>query len=121
MYACACTENILLVEDAPLVQNSHELLEREVIASLKQKKRRRLPGLQIGDGPLHLMVSDVVMPGKSGRELAGEAVHFRPVRKCCSSGWRTRSRAVSSQKLHSVPSKPLPLSTGSWVRETLDN
>jgi PAS domain S-box-containing protein len=73
-------ETVLLVEDEPSVRtlvstvlraNGYTLLEaREGIAALEISAQH--------PGPIHLLITDVVMPRMSGRELAERLVSLRP-------------------------------------------
>ena len=120
------TENILLVEDAPLVRKlARELLEARGYCVIEAASAEE--ALQICksfDGPLHLMVSDVVMPRKSGRELAIEAVHYRPDMKVLlMSGYAdeiTRG-LVAKTGIQFLPKPFTAEALGHKVREALDN
>jgi PAS domain S-box-containing protein len=77
------TETILLVEDEEVVRalvgdiltgNGYQAL----LAS-HSEEAFRLSGRH--EGPIHLMVTDVVMPGMSGRELAERLASSRPLMK----------------------------------------
>ncbi len=71
---------ILLVEDEPSVQ----LLEKRILETGKYKvmvassAEEALDLLTDYGGPLDMLVTDVVMPGKNGRELAEEIRRWRP-------------------------------------------
>jgi len=74
------SETILLVEDEKgvrelareyLVQNGYTVLDAENGARALEIARGH-------DGPIHLMLTDVVMQGISGRELAEKAAKIRP-------------------------------------------
>ena len=74
------TETVLVVEDDPSVR---ELAVR-VLESCGYRVLAAgdgLEALQIGerhDGPIHLLLSDVVLPYMSGSELARQLLHTRP-------------------------------------------
>ena len=74
------TETVLLVEDEPAVRG----LVREILAAAGYVVLEAASGAEAlrrsrdYDGPIHLMMTDVVMPGMSGRELASEIVPTRP-------------------------------------------
>ena len=76
-------ETILLVEDAERVRAVvREILEMqgyEVIEARHGADALKLSGLE--PGPIHLMVTDVVMPEMSGRELAQRLGPLRPTMK----------------------------------------
>jgi PAS domain S-box-containing protein len=76
----ACTETILLAEDEEMVRN----LARD---SLKMHGYTVLEAANAGEallicqqhkGPIHLLLTDVVMPRMSGKELAEQLVRWRP-------------------------------------------
>jgi two-component system, cell cycle sensor histidine kinase and response regulator CckA len=73
------TETILVTEDSDLIrQLTREILEvrgYNVIAAANGEEALRL--CKAYDGTIHLMLTDVVMPGMTGRELAEEAVRLR--------------------------------------------
>jgi two-component system, cell cycle sensor histidine kinase and response regulator CckA len=74
------TETILLAEDDEMLRP----LAREVLAKLgytvleAAHAEAALALARTHDGPIHLLVADVVMPGASGRELARRLAEFRP-------------------------------------------
>jgi two-component system cell cycle sensor histidine kinase/response regulator CckA len=74
------SETILVAEDADLVrQLTRELLEvhgYNVIEAADGEQALRICKTYVGT--IHLTLSDVVMPGMSGRELAEQAVQLRP-------------------------------------------
>ncbi|MBX3317093.1 MAG: PAS domain-containing protein [Phycisphaeraceae bacterium] len=87
------SETILLVEDQPMVRD----LVREVL------ERRKYTVLLAGDaieamavsdsykGPIHLLLTDLVLPGMNGRDLAAEIERRRPgLRVLLSSGYTDR-------------------------------
>ncbi|MBX3367774.1 MAG: PAS domain-containing protein [Phycisphaeraceae bacterium] len=89
----APSETILLVEDQPLVRD----LVREVL------ERRKYTVLLAGDaaeamavsdthkGQIHLLLTDLVLPGMNGRDLAAEIERRRPgIRVLLSSGYTDR-------------------------------
>jgi PAS domain S-box-containing protein len=77
------SETVLLVEDAePLRRIARELLEASGYAVLEA--RDGAEAIQIGEQhqePIHLLVTDVVMPGMSGRELGERLAALRPEMK----------------------------------------
>jgi PAS domain S-box-containing protein len=74
------TETILVVEDEDMVRD----VIRMVLEScgyrviLTGGGREGLDAVRGFDGPIHLLLTDVVMPGLSGREVAREACRVRP-------------------------------------------
>lgn len=74
------TETILLVEDEDGVRTlASKILEntgyRVIAAANGDQALRMLDGMQ---DPLHLLLTDVIMPGMSGAKLAEEALAARP-------------------------------------------
>jgi len=73
-------ETILLVEDEPEVRSlSREFLEEHGYRVLEAPSgSAALDLVERETGPIHLLVTDVVMPHMSGPELASRAMAFRP-------------------------------------------
>jgi two-component system cell cycle sensor histidine kinase/response regulator CckA len=74
------TETVLLVEDEPGVRRSlRKTLQRHGYTVVDADDG--MVGLQRAEehvGPLHLLLTDVVMPGRSGRDLARRVEQVRP-------------------------------------------
>src|SRR5437016_644150 len=74
------TETILVAEDADLIrQLTREILEvrgYNVIEAANGEEALRICKAYVGT--IHLTLTDVVMPGMTGRELAEEVVQLRP-------------------------------------------
>ena len=74
------TETILLVEDEPQLR----ALTRRILSSAGYSVidagsgEEALSALGAHDGPVHLMLTDVVMPGMNGRDLATRVAAIRP-------------------------------------------
>jgi DNA-binding response OmpR family regulator len=74
------TETILLVEDDPQVRRSIQ----RVLRRYGYKVRVRANGaeaiklVQSENGAIHLLITDVVLPGMSGREVARQLCSLRP-------------------------------------------
>jgi two-component system cell cycle sensor histidine kinase/response regulator CckA len=81
VIAKSAGETILLVEDDPHVRRIVEnMLSRSgycVLAAEGAKEALRLVDERAG-APIHLLLSDLVMPGTSGRELAVQIQALRP-------------------------------------------
>ncbi len=73
-------ETILLVEDNDQVRNlAREILKRQGYTILEARDGREALALATSrEGPLHLLLTDVVLPGMNGRELYDEAVRLHP-------------------------------------------
>src|SRR4030095_3691857 len=73
-------ETILLVEDAPRVRAVvREILEIQGYEVIEARQGAEALAPAAGDeGPIHLLITDVVMPEMSGRELAQRLVPLRP-------------------------------------------
>jgi CheY-like chemotaxis protein len=74
------TETILLTEDAPALRaTAHQILERYGYTVLDApSSTAALTLARSCAGPIHLLLTDVVMPGMSGRELAERFTAKRP-------------------------------------------
>ena len=73
-------ESVLLVEDEEAIRRvSKAMLEAlgyQVLAASAPSEALRLAQLQTG--PIHLLMTDVVMPGMNGRDLATQLKQLRP-------------------------------------------
>jgi len=77
------SETILVVEDevevAKLVREILEINGYRVLEAHKIEEALRIG--QTHEGPIHVMITDVVMPGMSGRQLAERLISVRPQMK----------------------------------------
>lgn len=119
-------ETILLVEDDRDI--------REIAGEILTEKGYRV--LEAGDadtalqllrnhsGPVHLLLTDVVMPGMNGRKLAEHACATRPEMKVLYVSGHTNDEILHAGVLHGSAAflrKPFtPLGLARKVRETLD-
>ena len=119
-------ETILLAEDEDMVRSLvKETLEREgyrVLAASNAAEARRL--LEENPGPVQLLITDVVMPKMSGRELAQQIFAVRPeIRVLYMSGY-TDAAVVNSGILRTEVAflqKPFtPAALSHKVREVLE-
>ena len=78
------TETILVAEDEKSVRVTScrflELLGYTVLAAATPTEALRLAGAHTG--PIHLLLTDVIMPGMNGPDLAGLLAEGRPKLKC---------------------------------------
>jgi PAS domain S-box-containing protein len=120
------SETILLVEDEEMVRD----LAYKVLAEMGYKVLAASNGeeaLQICEQhkePIHLMLTDVVMPKMSGRELAEGSVRWYPELKVIYMSGYTDSSVIRNGMLEpgvNFVQKPFtPLSLTKKVREVLD-
>jgi CheY-like chemotaxis protein len=120
------TETILLVEDEPRV--------REVTARMLRAGGYRVllaadcPGalerVRAEKGPLHLLVSDLVMPGPGGRETARRVSELVPgIRILYVSGYADRTGELKGTSEDGAEVLPKPFTAAALlarVREALD-
>jgi len=78
------TETILLVEDEEQILNvGSEMLSSigyKVLAAASPDAALKLAGAETG--PIHLLLTDVVMPGMNGKELQGRVAKLKPGIRC---------------------------------------
>jgi two-component system cell cycle sensor histidine kinase/response regulator CckA len=77
------TETILLVEDDEMVRSlTSELLQMRGYTVLPAREgEEALSICRDYEGPIHLLLTDVVMPGANGRELSEQVSYLRPETK----------------------------------------
>ncbi len=120
------TETILLVEDEAGVRNlMQRVLERYGYAVLEAQNVDEAIAIAEGHrGPIHLLVSDMVMPGLSGPDLAQRVVGRRPATKVLFLSGYAHGEAldlrVSSQNARFLPKPFTPETLAMKVRESLD-
>ena len=121
------SETILLVEDEESVRDlTYEILSGSGYTVLEASNG--VEALQLGERyskPIHLMVTDVVMPQMSGPELAGRMTALRPEMKVLYMSGYTRDFISQHSMLESgviLLQKPYtPEDLESKVREILDS
>jgi signal transduction histidine kinase/ActR/RegA family two-component response regulator len=120
------TETILLVEDESGVRNLiHAILQANGYTLLVASNGHEAVRIsRQHDGPIHLLITDVVMPGMSGRELAEQLRHTRPHMKLlCLSGYTEDAllqHGISSEEFAFLQKPFTPASIAYKVREILD-
>ncbi len=119
-------ETVLVVEDDEAVQSFSVKTLRSLGYSVLQARDGE-EAMRLGtshQGPIHLLLTDVVMPGMSGRELARRILEARPdTRVLFVSGYyeKAGSRPSESGPDEALLAKPFtPQSLGSAVRNVLD-
>jgi len=118
-------ETILLVEDdAPLLRLARRTLEMLGYAVMTSANPVEAIAMAKGhDGEIHLLLTDVVLPEMSGRDLAVEIAKIRPgIRTLYMSGYTANVIAhhgVLDEGVHFVEKPFTPQSLGRKVREAL--
>jgi CheY-like chemotaxis protein len=119
------SEVILLVEDEEMVRGlARMILETSGYMVLEASNGREgLTMCETNEGPIDLLLSDVVMPELSGRELAEQALKLRPGMKVMFMSGYTQDVILKEgvQKGTAFLQKPFtPVELAQRVRETLD-
>ena len=120
-------ETILLAEDNELVRGlTRSVLEHFGYQVLETKDGEEAGRMSKGyEGPIHLLLTDVVMPGISGRVLAEQLQHSRPgIKILFMSGYSEEAVLLQGmQKLgaHFLQKPFTPEELGLRVREILDS
>jgi two-component system cell cycle sensor histidine kinase/response regulator CckA len=121
------TETVLLVEDEEMVRDmTREMLELSGYRVLEAPNgAAAVEAARLHDGPIHLMLTDVVMPGMSGSELALRITAARPETKVLfASGYAadaTVHRGAGLEPGLAFIAKPFsPEDLARKVREVLD-
>ncbi len=121
------TETILLVEDDPAVRGLANSILRDkgyaVLAPQHPAEAEQICAQHTG--PIHLLLTDLVMPGMNGRELARRAASLRPqIKVLYMSGYTDDAlvRHQVSENIFAFIQKPfLPVVLEAKVREVLDS
>jgi two-component system cell cycle sensor histidine kinase/response regulator CckA len=107
------TPTVLLVEDEDAVRRvMHKFLEREGYQLLEARNAEEAEAIaEVYQEPIHVLVTDVLMPGMTGPELAAKLMPLRPGMKTLFvSGYRhdvTEPHGLSRDALNLLP-KPFP-------------
>jgi PAS domain S-box-containing protein len=121
------TETVLLVEDAAAVRAAvRQVLERQGYTVLEAPHGNAALALATAhDGPIHLLLTDVVMPGLSGRQVADQLKQLRPDTRVLYASGYTDDAVVRHGVLEAgIAYLQKPFTTGGLarkVREVLDH
>jgi len=124
--APAGTETVLLVEDEEIVRDmTHEILRMSGYHVLESSRgSEALAVCEQHKGPIHLMLTDVVMPQMSGRELAERLMPLRPeMRVLYMSGYTDDAivhHGVLDEGMAFIEKPFTPNALARKVRESLD-
>jgi two-component system, cell cycle sensor histidine kinase and response regulator CckA len=124
--APAGTETVLLVEDEEIVRDmTHEILRMSGYHVLESSRgSEALAVCEQHRGPIHLMLTDVVMPQMSGRELAERLMPLRPeMRVLYMSGYTDDAivhHGVLDEGMAFIEKPFTPNALARKVRESLD-
>jgi two-component system cell cycle sensor histidine kinase/response regulator CckA len=124
--APAGTETVLLVEDEEIVRDmTHEILRMSGYHVLESSRgSEALAVCERHRGPIHLMLTDVVMPQMSGRELAERLIPLRPeMRVLYMSGYTDDAivhHGVLDEGMAFIEKPFTPNALARKVRESLD-
>src|SRR5205085_1959334 len=119
-------ETILLVEDEELVRKlAHEVLQMSGYQVLVAANGgAALLICERHTGPIHLLLTDIVMPEMSGQELAERLARLRPeMRLLFMSGYTSNAiihQGTFAEGLHYIPKPFSPDALTRKVREVLD-
>jgi two-component system cell cycle sensor histidine kinase/response regulator CckA len=120
------TETVLLAEDEPAVRSvARHALERHGYTVLEAPSAEAALDLaERYSGPIHLLLTDVVMPGMSGPELARRLAPLRPeARVLFMSGYTGESvvhHGLGAPGVHYIQKPFAPDGLAAKVREVLD-
>ena len=121
------TETVLVVEDAASVRMvTRQVLERYGYAVMEAPNGETALGLAAKHhGPIHLLLTDVVMPGLSGRQLAEQLAQLRPdVKVLYASGYADNAivhHGILESGIAYLQKPYTPETLGRRVREVLDS
>jgi CheY-like chemotaxis protein len=118
-------ETVMLVEDeTELRRMAEEILTRRGYRVIAAPPEEAVATAERYRGPIDLLLTDVVMPGLSGREIADRIVRARPRTKVLyMSGYAGESlgqHGVLDDHAHLLPKPFLPIDLLRKVREVLD-
>ncbi len=119
-------ERVLLVEDDPMVLETTEAMLEELgyLVDSATSPEEALAYVHHSDRPPDLLLTDVVLPGMNGRELAEHLLAFHPtMRVVFTSGYTEDDvlrRGVASEKVHFLPKPFTPTRLAAKLREALE-
>ena len=120
------SETILVVEDEDSVRNMVQRILQEYGYRVLEAKNGE-DALRVSEeheGPIHLILTDVIMPGMSGRDLAGRLQQIRQETKVVyMSGYTDNTIArhgVLDKNIHFIEKPFTPEGLARKVREALD-
>ncbi|MCB1069545.1 MAG: PAS domain-containing protein [Verrucomicrobia bacterium] len=120
------SETILLVEDESSIRATTEISLRKLgyKVLVAESPEQALEISKKHEGRIHMLLTDVVMPGMNGRELSERLIHTFPELKCVyMSGYPSdilAKRDIADESVNFL-SKPFPHATlAGKVREVLD-
>jgi two-component system cell cycle sensor histidine kinase/response regulator CckA len=120
----AASETVLVVEDQDRVRNGiAEALEHGGYHVLTAGNAEEALEVSRGHrGRIHLLLTDIVMPGLGGDQLADQILQFRPdIKVMFMTGYNLRSPGLLNRSNSFFAEKPLRMSTLlRWIRELLD-
>jgi signal transduction histidine kinase/ActR/RegA family two-component response regulator len=124
--AAGGNERVLLVEDDPMVLETTQAMLEELgyLVDSAPSPDEALAFVHENDDPPDLLLTDVVLPGMNGRELAEHLLGFYPELKVVFTSGYTEDdvlrRGVAAEKVHFL-SKPFsPTRLAKILREALD-
>ena len=119
-------ERVLLVEDDPMVLETTQAMLEELgyLVDSAACPDEALAFVHGSDSPPDLLLTDVVLPGMNGRELAEHLLAFYPGMKVVFTSGYTEDdilrRGVASEKVHFLPKPFSPIRLARILREALD-
>ena len=120
------SERVLLVEDDPMVLETTEAMLEELgyLVDSAASPDEALALIHHHDDPPDLLLTDVVLPGMNGRELAEHLLGFYPDLKVVFTSGYTEDdvlrRGVAAEKVHFLPKPFSPTRLATILRQALE-